>query len=69
MEYDMILVPGCETLRSTTLERLEGFANAGGKLVFVGDLPTLEDARPSERGLKLAKNAKKAQFNKYKIAN
>ena len=37
MAYDMILVPGCETLRATTLERLEGFAKAGGKLVFVGD--------------------------------
>ena len=54
MAYDMILVPGCETLRSTTLDCLEAFAAAGGKLVFVGNVPTLADALPSERGRKLA---------------
>lgn len=67
MAYDMILVPGCETLRSTTLERLEGFVKAGGKLVFVGDVPTLEDARISERGRKLAEQAKVVQFNKGSV--
>lgn len=50
MAYDVILVPNCETLRSTTLERLEAFRKAGGKLVFVGSAPTLENAVPSERG-------------------
>jgi len=54
MEYDVILVPGCETLRSTTLERLEEFAAAGGRVLFAGDIPTLEDARPSDRAAKLA---------------
>lgn len=63
MEYDVILVPGCETLRSTTLERLEDFADAGGKLVFVGDIPTLENAWISERGRKLAEKAKNIPFN------
>ena len=64
MEYDMILVPGCETLRSTTLERLEDFVKAGGKLVFVGDVPTLEDARLSTRAKELSKLAVQVQFNK-----
>ena len=54
MEYDVILVPGCETLRSTTLERLVGFVEAGGRVLFAGDIPTLEDARPSDRAVKLA---------------
>ena len=67
MEYDMILVPGCETLRSTTLERLEGFVKAGGKLVFVGDIPTLEDARQSKRGHVLAEQAKVVQFNQGSV--
>ena len=67
MAYDMILVPGCETLRSTTLERLEGFAKAGGKLVFVGDIPTLEDARQSARGHVLAEKVKVVQFNKGSV--
>ena len=67
MAYDMILVPGCETLRSTTLERLEVFVKAGGKLVFVGDVPTLEDARYSERARELAKQAEVVQFNKGSV--
>lgn len=67
MEYDMILVPGCETLRSSTLERLEAFAAAGGQLVFVGDVPTLENAIPSERGKKLAEQAQRVQFNKGSV--
>ena len=54
MNYDVILVPGCETLRASTLERLEAFADAGGKLVFAGQIPTLVDARPSTRPAKLA---------------
>lgn len=50
MAYDAVVVPACETLRSTTLERLEAFCNAGGRLIFMGDAPTLENAQPSERG-------------------
>ena len=54
MSYDVILVPGCETLRSSTLERLEAFAAAGGKVVFTGAIPTLENAVESDRAAKLA---------------
>ncbi|MBQ8610108.1 MAG: hypothetical protein IJ412_00230 [Oscillospiraceae bacterium] len=54
MAYDVIVVPGCETLRSSTLERLEAFAAAGGKLIFTGAIPTLEDAVASDRAAKLA---------------
>lgn len=50
MAYDAIVVPGCETLRSTTLDRLEGFAKAGGLLVFLGDAPKYENAISSARG-------------------
>ena len=49
MAYDAVIVPGCETLRSTTLERLEAFAGAGGRLIFIGDAPKYENARPSQR--------------------
>jgi len=54
MAYDVILVPGCETLRTSTLERLEAFAAAGGKVVFTGAVPTLENAVASDRAAKLA---------------
>ncbi len=50
MEYNIIVVPQCETLRTTTLERLEEFRKAGGKLIFMGTPPTLIDAKPSAKG-------------------
>ena len=64
MAYDVIIVPECETLRSTTLERLEAFRAAGGKLVFMGDAPKYEDAIPSERGKKLYDSSKQIAFSK-----
>jgi len=49
MAYDVIVVPGCETLRTSTLERLEAFQRAGGKLVFMGNAPRYADAMESDR--------------------
>lgn len=57
MTYDAIIVPGCETLRSTTLDRLEVFQREGDRLIFMGGKPSLEDAHPSERGAKLYEKA------------
>ncbi|MDD6681953.1 MAG: glycosyl hydrolase [Clostridiales bacterium] len=57
MAYDVIVVPACETIRATTLDRLEKFAAAGGKLIFMGDAPKFVDAIPSERAKLLADKA------------
>lgn len=57
MRYETILVPGLETIRSTTLERLEDFQAAGGRLIFLSPVPTLVDALPSERAKKLSEKA------------
>lgn len=47
MSYDVVIVCGCETLRSTTAERLADFVKAGGDLLFVGEAPAYIDAKPS----------------------
>ena len=64
MAYDVVIIPECETLRSTTLERLEAFAAAGGKLVFMGDAPKYEDAKPSARGKALFDQSKQIAFSR-----
>ena len=64
MAYDVVIVPECETLRSTTLERLEAFRKAGGKLIFMGAAPKYENAMPSKRGEKLYKKADRISFNR-----
>ena len=67
MEYDTIIVPACETLRSTTLERLEAFKAAGGNLIFLGDAPLYEDAVPSERGKALYAKSNCTGFMKERV--
>ncbi len=64
MAYDIIVVPQCETLRSTTLERLEDFKKAGGKLIFMGSAPKYENAIPSERGKKLYDESIRTSYTK-----
>ncbi len=64
MAYDVVIVPECETLRSTTLERLEAFRAAGGKLVFMGDAPKYEDAKPSARGKALFDASRQIAFSR-----
>ena len=67
MEYDAIIVPDCETLRATTLERLEKFAEKGGKLILMGDAPKFIDGIPSEKGKVLNKIANVIQFDRDKL--
>ena len=67
MEYNIILVPECETLRSTTLERLEGFVHAGGKLLFVGNVPKLENGIESSRSAELAERTKIISFSRASV--
>jgi hypothetical protein len=54
MTYDAVLVPSLRTIRATTLKRLERFADAGGLVIFAGDVPDLVDAAPSPRAAALA---------------
>ena len=64
MAYDAVVVPGCETLRASTLERLEAFRKAGGKLIFMGDAPTLCDAVASDRGAALCAQSERIDFSR-----
>ena len=67
MAYDVVIVPECETLRSTTLDRLEAFRAAGGKLVFMGDAPKYENAKPSLRGRSLFDRSRQIAFSRGAI--
>lgn len=69
MAYDAIVVPECETLRSTTLERLETFRDAGGTLIFMGSKPSLENAMPSDRGAKLYDRSISISFSNGALLN
>ena len=63
MAYDTIIVPPVRTLRSTTLQRLEAFAKAGGRLIFLGDCPDYIDASPSDKAQTLYNQSLRLGFS------
>ena len=67
MNYDVIIVPACYTLRGTTLERLEAFKKAGGALIFLGECPNLVDAVPSDAVLPLYEASQRVSFDAASI--
>jgi len=55
--YRAILVGGMETMRSTTLQVLKKFQQAGGKLIFAGNPPAYMDAIRSSAPVILSQKA------------
>ena len=62
MQYDTIIIPGCITLRSSTVERLELFQKCGGKLIVMGELPKYVDAKSQNNRLDFLKEAQHIPF-------
>ncbi|MBQ7063430.1 MAG: hypothetical protein IJM90_00855 [Firmicutes bacterium] len=64
MAYDVVLVPGCTTLRRSTLERLAAFRRSGGRVIFMGNAASYVDAVPSDEVQKLARRCEQIPFNR-----
>lgn len=67
MQYDVVIVCGCETIRSTTLARLDAFKRAGGELLFIGKCPDYVDARPMEAAHSLYESSRQVSFSETAI--
>ena len=67
MNYDVVIVPQCESLRKTTIEKLSAFRNAGGKLIFIGNAPTVCDGEKSVAGKKLYDISERISYTKEAI--
>ena len=67
MEYSTVVVSGCETLRSTTLDVLKKFKGAGGNIVFVGEAPKYVDAIPSKEPQELYNTCKVVMHSKPQL--
>lgn len=67
MQYDAVVVPGCETLRETTLSRLEEFGKQGGKLIFMGNAPKYIDALVCDKAVKLWNESIKIGFTRAEL--
>ena len=64
MQYDVVLVPACETLRSSTLQRLQEFRKQGGRLIFLGEAPRYLDAVESDLPQKLYDESETIAFTR-----
>jgi len=57
MTYYTVIVAGMETIRSSTLDVLEAFVAAGGRVIMAGDPPAHVDAVPDDRARRLTAHA------------
>ena len=67
MSYDAVLIPGCETLRGTTVDILNKFGKNGGKVIFAGECPKYVDAEKSDAVLPLYNSSKRVTLTKTGI--
>ncbi len=68
MQYEMVLVPNCISLRESTLKILEKFARAGGSVVVAGEYPRVSDGKETETiKPKIKGLSEKIPFSRHEI--
>lgn len=67
MNYDVIVLPPMLTIRQTTLDILERFAQAGGDVAAFGRAPALVDAQKSGCAARLYDMARRYPFDQYHL--
>ena len=67
--YKGVVVAGLETIRATTLNLLEVFADAGGRVIFAGPAPAFVDAVKSDRARLLAARTTECDLNEIRLVN
>ena len=67
--YKTILVPDLMTIRRTTLDYLRAFRAAGGKVVFLGEVPMLVDGVESSDAIDLARECVLVPYEEEAVAD
>lgn len=62
MTYDAVVVAASCTLRKSTVNILNKFAQSGGKIIFAGEVPTYVDAVPSDEVKELSQHCVNVPF-------
>ena len=66
-KYKTILVPSLLTMRRSTLEYLRAFKGAGGKVIFLGEIPAMIEGLPSEEVREFAAECEILPFEKAAV--
>jgi hypothetical protein len=64
MKYDVVVVPNCLTLRSSTLKVLADMKARGVKIIFAGNIPEYVDGIMCGDAAELAKTCEKVEFTR-----
>ena len=67
MAYDAVIVPGCETLRRTTLDALCAYKERGGKVIFFGAAPRYVDALPSADAERFSESCERLPWDRVRL--
>jgi len=67
MEYRTVLVPDMKTIRAETLDLLEALADAGGQVIFMGQVPEYVDGIRSDRAWELAKRVRRIPYQQQDL--
>lgn len=67
MNYDVILVPNCVTLRRSTICRLKAFKAKGGRVIFSGTRPSCIDAQEDREAELFAAECENVGFSRNQI--
>lgn len=67
MEYETVVVPGCVTIRRSTLEILKKFQAQGGKVIFLGEAARMVQVEPSSEVTELAGKCTCIPFNRNSL--
>ena len=68
MAYDAVIVPMCDTLRSTTLNALRAFREQGGRVIFLGAAPRYVDALPSKEAEQFSQTCENLPWDLERLA-
>ncbi len=63
MNYGAIVVPACLSLRSSTIEYLNRFAEGGGRVIFMGTQPAFVDGKKSDACRELFESSIRIPFD------
>jgi hypothetical protein len=66
--YKAVVVPSVATLRSSTINLLAQFADAGGSVIFAGPAPHMVDGTGSQQAIDLARRCINAPANGVRLA-
>lgn len=69
MKYDVVIVPGLETIRTNTLKTLAEFSKRAGDVVVMGKFPEYMDGIKNTEGMEVLRKCKQIEYSKHSLVN